>query len=147
MRQNAKWPFYHFFTLNIPIRRLWTNLYHKEDHFLKIWPLLHYFSDIYLKICNFAGFFFLKKHVLKVCFRGFLNVTSFVFFTKYVTHILYFNYCIKFFVLWLNFLQNAQIAYSFYIVMVVKTLQCVFIFTKIDKLISYNSLATIVIWQ
>ena len=32
-----------FFTLNIPIRRLWTNLYHKEDHFQKIWPLLHYF--------------------------------------------------------------------------------------------------------
>ena len=22
-----------FFTLNNPIRRLWTNLYHKEDHF------------------------------------------------------------------------------------------------------------------
>ena len=32
-----------FFTLNIPIRRLWTNFYHKEDHFQKIWPLLHYF--------------------------------------------------------------------------------------------------------
>ena len=43
-----------FFTLNIPIRRLWTNLYHKEDHFLKIWLLLHYFSEIYLKICDFA---------------------------------------------------------------------------------------------
>ena len=43
-----------FFTLNIPIRRLWTNLYHKEDHFLKIWSLLHYFSEIYLKICDFA---------------------------------------------------------------------------------------------
>ena len=59
-----------FFTLNIPIRRLWTNLYHKEDHFLKIWPLLHYFSEIYLKICDFALFlknFFCplkKKHVL-----------------------------------------------------------------------------------
>ena len=59
MRQNAKWPFYHFFTLNIPIRQLWTNLYHKEDHFLKIWPLLHYFTEIYLKICNFV--LFLKK--------------------------------------------------------------------------------------
>ena len=45
-----------FFTLNIPIRRLWTNLYHKEDHFLKIWPLLHYFLEIYLKICDFAFF-------------------------------------------------------------------------------------------
>ena len=59
-----------FFTLNIPIRRLWTNLYHKEDHFLKIWPLLHYFSEIYLKICDFALFkkFFCplnKKHALK----------------------------------------------------------------------------------
>ena len=57
------------FTLNIPIRRLWTNLYHKEDHFLKIYPLLHYFLDIYLKICDFALFlknFFCplkKKHV------------------------------------------------------------------------------------
>ena len=47
-----------FFTLNIPIRRLWTNLYHKAEHFLKIWPLLHYLSEIYLKICDFA---FLKK--------------------------------------------------------------------------------------
>ena len=46
-----------FFSLNIPIRRLWANLYHKEDHFLKIWPLLHYFSEIYLKICDFALFF------------------------------------------------------------------------------------------
>ena len=45
-----------FFTLNIPIRRLSTNLYHKEDHFLKIWPLLHYFLVIYLKICDFALF-------------------------------------------------------------------------------------------
>ena len=45
-----------FFTLNIPIRRLWTNLYHNEDHFLKIWPLLHYFAQIYLKICDFALF-------------------------------------------------------------------------------------------
>ena len=45
-----------FFTLSIPIRRLWTNLYHKEDHFLKIWLLLHYFLEIYLKICNFALF-------------------------------------------------------------------------------------------
>ena len=45
-----------FFTLNIPIRRLWTNLYHKEYHFLKIWPLLHYFPEIYLKICDFAVF-------------------------------------------------------------------------------------------
>ena len=51
-----------FFTLNIPIRRLWTNLYHKEDHFLKIWSLLHYFSEIYLKICDFA--LFLKKKFL-----------------------------------------------------------------------------------
>ena len=57
------------FTLNIPIRRLWTNLYHKEDHFLKIYPLLHYFLDIYLKICHFALFFkkffcpLKKKHV------------------------------------------------------------------------------------
>ena len=48
-----------FFTQNIPIRQLWTNLYHKEDHFLKIWPLLHYFTEIYLKICNFV--LFLKK--------------------------------------------------------------------------------------
>ena len=59
-----------FFTLNIPIRRLWTNLYHKEDHFLKIWPLLHYFSEIYLKICDFTLFLknffcpFKKTHVL-----------------------------------------------------------------------------------
>ena len=48
------------FNLNIPIRRLWTNLHHK-DHFLNIWPLLHYFSEIYLKTCNFASFFFFKK--------------------------------------------------------------------------------------
>ena len=48
-----------FFTLNIPIRRLWTNLYHKEDHFLKIWSLLYYFAEIYIKICGFA--LFLKK--------------------------------------------------------------------------------------
>ena len=40
---------------------LWTNLYHKEDHFLKIWPLLHYFSEIYLKICDFALFKKKKK--------------------------------------------------------------------------------------
>ena len=45
-----------FFYSNIPIRRLWTNLYHKEDHFLKIWPLLHYFLQIYLKMCDFALF-------------------------------------------------------------------------------------------
>ena len=51
-----------FFTLNIPIRRLWTNLYHKGDHFLKIRSLLHYFSDIYLKIYDFA--LFLKKNIL-----------------------------------------------------------------------------------
>ena len=50
-----------FFTLNIPIRRLWTNLYHKEDHFLKIWPLLHHLSEIYLKICYFALFKKTKK--------------------------------------------------------------------------------------
>ena len=51
-----------FFTLNIPIRRLWTNLYDK-DHFLKIWSVLHYFSEIYLRICDFA-LFFLKKNFL-----------------------------------------------------------------------------------
>ena len=65
-----------FFTLNIPIRRLWTNLYHKEDHFLKIWSLLHYFSDIYLKIYDFA--LFLKKKFLptqkkKKCPQGYLE--------------------------------------------------------------------------
>ena len=43
-----------FFTLNIPIRRLWTSLYRNEDHFLNIWPILHYFSEIYLKIGDFA---------------------------------------------------------------------------------------------
>ena len=48
-----------FFTLTIQIRRLWTNLYHKEDHFLKIWPLLHYFLEIYSKMSDFA--LFLKK--------------------------------------------------------------------------------------
>ena len=59
-----------FFTLNITIRRSWTNLYHKEDHFLKIWLLLHYFSEIYLKICDFALLkkkkvaHLKKKHVL-----------------------------------------------------------------------------------
>ena len=45
-----------FFTLNISIRRLWTNLYHKENYFLKIWPLLYDFSDICLKIRDFALF-------------------------------------------------------------------------------------------
>ena len=64
-----------FFTLNIPIRRLWTNFYNKEDHFLKIRPLLHYFSEIYVKICDFALFlkiFFAhskKKHVHKLFSR------------------------------------------------------------------------------
>ena len=46
-----------FFTLTIQIRRLWTNLYHKEDHFLKIWLLLHYFLEIYSKMSDFALFF------------------------------------------------------------------------------------------
>ena len=62
-----------FFTLNIPIRRLWTNLYHKEDHFLKIWPLLHYFSEIYLKICDLAifnfFFFFCPLRFIERCFH------------------------------------------------------------------------------
>ena len=51
-----------FFTLNNPIVQLCTNLYHKKDHFLKISPLLHYFSEIYLKIYDFA--LFLKKTFL-----------------------------------------------------------------------------------
>ena len=46
-----------FFTLNILIRQLWTSLCHKEDHFLKIWPLLHYLWEIYVKMCDFALFF------------------------------------------------------------------------------------------
>ena len=50
-----------FFTLNILIRQLWTSLCHKEDHFLKIWPLLHYLWEIYVKMCDFALLFFLKK--------------------------------------------------------------------------------------
>ena len=50
------------FTLIIPIRPLWINLYHKEDHFLKICSLLHYFSEIYLKIWDVARFF--KKKCL-----------------------------------------------------------------------------------
>ena len=60
-----------FFTLNMPIRRLWTNLYHKEDHFLKIWPLLRWFLEIYLKICDFALFlnFFLSTQKNLVLFR------------------------------------------------------------------------------
>ena len=53
------------FTLNIPIRPLWINLNHKEDLFLKIWPLLHYFSEIYLKICDVARFFKKKCCPLK----------------------------------------------------------------------------------
>ena len=43
-----------FFTRNIPIWWLWTNFYHKEDHFLKFRPLLHYFLEIYLKIYDFT---------------------------------------------------------------------------------------------
>ena len=57
-----------FFTLNIPIWWLWTNFYHKEDHFLKFRPLLHYFLEIYLKIYDFAllkKFFF--AHSKKAC--------------------------------------------------------------------------------
>ena len=46
-----------FFTLNILITRLWTNLYHKEDHFLKTWPLLHYFSENLFKNLRFCSFF------------------------------------------------------------------------------------------
>ena len=67
-----------FFTLNITIRRLWANLYHKEDHLLKIWPLLHYFSEIYLKICDFAlfkkkNFCALKKNMSIKFFDPFMH--------------------------------------------------------------------------
>ena len=72
-----------FFTLNISIRRLWTNLYHKEDLFLKIWPLFDYFSEIYSKICDFAPFFKKKIFPLKIkqktcpCIFSILGVASF----------------------------------------------------------------------
>ena len=66
-----------FFTLNITIRRSWTNLYHKEDHFLKIWLLLHYFSEIYLKICDFALF-------LKIFFAHSKKPISIKFFDPFI---------------------------------------------------------------
>ena len=74
-----------FFTLNIPIRRLWTNLYHKEDHFLKIWPLLHYFSEIYLKICDFA--LFLKNFFCPLKINMCLCKKVYSFYSELVTGI------------------------------------------------------------